>query len=45
MKRIKQIIKKVLLIDEGPKPLFKRKKKNQLKLLKKMDLHIVNSEI
>ena len=31
MKRIKQIIKKVLLVDEGPKPLFKRKKIEPIK--------------
>ena len=35
MKRIKQIIKKVLLVDEGPKPLFYRKQIEPLKVSKK----------
>ena len=35
MKRIKQIIKKILLVDEGPKPLFYRKQIEPLKVSKK----------
>ena len=35
MKRIKQIIKKLLLVDEGPKPLFYRKQIEPLKVSKK----------
>ena len=35
VKRIKQIIKKLLLVDEGPKPLFYRKQIKPLKVSKK----------
>ena len=35
MKRIKQIINKILLVDEGPKPLFYRKQIEPLKISKK----------
>ncbi len=34
MKRIKDIIKKVLLVDEGPKPLFLRKNIEPNKIVK-----------
>tara|TARA_B110000967_G_C18377459_1_gene313620 strand:+ start:339 stop:476 length:138 start_codon:yes stop_codon:yes gene_type:complete len=45
MKSIKKLIKKILLVDEGPKPLFLREKIKPINLHKKMDLIYMNLEI
>ena len=41
----KTVNKKILLVDEGPKPLIFREELNQLIPIIKMDLNIVNLEI
>ena len=37
MKRIKDFIKKILLVDEGPKPLFSRKLLSPINKINKND--------
>ena len=45
MKSIKKKIKKILRIDDGPKPLFYRENVKPIKTYRKTDLIYVNSVI